>query len=102
MSRIKRTFTQDEKDLVYGFGFAGALTQIGLPENAIPMALLFFNLGVELGQLFFIAMAVAIIAAGGWLMRRLQKAPWPWAWLIPPYAIGSLSVFWVIQRLASF
>ncbi|MCF6264381.1 MAG: HupE/UreJ family protein [Xanthomonadales bacterium] len=88
--------------LLHGFGFAGALTQIGLPENAIPMALLFFNLGVELGQLFFIAMAVAIMAAGGWLMQRLQKTPWPWAWLIPPYAIGSLSVFWVIERLASF
>jgi hydrogenase/urease accessory protein HupE len=88
--------------LLHGFGFAGALAQIGLPESSIPIALLFFNVGVELGQLFFIAMVLVIIAAGTWVMQRLDKTPWPWAWAVPPYAIGGLSVFWILQRLASF
>lgn len=88
--------------LLHGFGFAGALAQIGLPESSIPIALLFFNVGVELGQLFFIAVVLAIIAAGTWAMKRYDKTPWPWAWAVPPYAIGSLSVFWILQRLASF
>jgi len=63
---------------------------------------LFFNFGVELGQLLFIATVLVIIAAGTWAMKRYDKTPWPWAWAVPPYAIGSLSVFWSIQRLASF
>jgi hydrogenase/urease accessory protein HupE len=88
--------------LLHGFGFAGALAQIGLPESSIPIALLFFNVGVELGQLFFIAIVLALIAAGTWLMKRYDKTPWPWAWAVPPYAIGGLSVFWIVQRLASF
>ncbi len=88
--------------LLHGFGFAGALAQIGLPESSIPIALLFFNVGVELGQLFFIAIVLAIIAAGSCVMRRLKRVPWPWTWAIPPYAIGSLSVFWIIQRIESF
>ncbi len=88
--------------LLHGFGFAGALTEIGLPESSIPIALLFFNVGVELGQLFFIAIVLAIITAGSWALRWLKREPWPWAWAIPPYAIGSLSVFWIIQRLESF
>jgi len=88
--------------LLHGFGFAGALAQIGLPESSIPIALLFFNVGVELGQLFFIAIVLLIIAAGTWAMNRYHKTPWPWAWAVPPYAIGGLSVFWILQRLASF
>ena len=82
--------------LLHGFGFAGALSEVGLPENAIPLALLFFNLGVEAGQLMFIAavfMAWAVI-------RRIN---WPqWAWRIPVYAIGSLAAFWTIDRISGF
>lgn len=88
--------------LLHGFGFADALAQIGLPESSIPIALLFFNVGVELGQLFFIAVVLLAIAFGTSAMRRLDKAAWPWAWAVPPYAIGGLSVFWILQRLASF
>lgn len=88
--------------LLHGFGFAGALTEIGLPENSIPIALLFFNVGVELGQLFFVATVLVIIAAGKWLATRFDIKPWSWAWAVPPYAIGSLSVFWIFQRLAGF
>lgn len=82
--------------LLHGFGFAGALTEIGLPDHAIPLALLFFNLGVEAGQLLFI---VAVLLVWG-LMNRLV---WPtWAWRIPVYSIGSLAAFWTIDRIVSF
>lgn len=82
--------------LLHGFGFAGALADIGLPEHAIPLALLFFNLGVEFGQLLFIA------AAGvAWFM--LRKARWPdWAWRVPVYGIGSMAAYWTIDRVAGF
>jgi hydrogenase/urease accessory protein HupE len=84
--------------LVHGFGFAGALAEVGLPGNAIPLALLFFNLGVEAGQLLFIAGLLAVAVA--W--RRL-RAPWPnWAWRIPAYGIGSVASFWLIERIAGF
>ena len=52
--------------LLHGFGFAGALAEVGLPEQAIPVALLFFNVGVEIGQRLFIA----VVLAGGWVVRR--------------------------------
>lgn len=84
--------------LLHGFGFAGALTEVGLPSSAIPLALFFFNVGVEVGQLMFVAFVLAVIAAA----RRFQ-IPWPaWAWRVPAYAIGSLAAFWTIQRVASF
>ena len=83
--------------LLHGFGFAGALAQLGLPENDIPVALLFFNVGVEAGQLLFVIAVLAVIA--GW--RRLE-APWPqWAWRVPVYAIGSLAGYWTIERVAN-
>ncbi len=83
--------------LLHGFGFAGALAQIGLPDNAIPLALLFFNVGVEAGQLMFVAAVLAVIAT--W--RRLD-APWPvWAWRLPVYVIGSLAAYWTIERIAN-
>jgi len=82
--------------LLHGFGFAGALSEIGLPEHAIPVALLFFNVGVELGQLAFIA---AVLLA--WAL--LKRINWPdWAWRVPVYTIGSLAAFWTIDRLSGF
>jgi len=88
--------------LLHGFGFAGALAEIGLPQKSIPIALLFFNVGVEVGQLLFIAAVFAIIMLARW-MARLVRPPQPaWAWAVPPYVIGSLAVFWVIQRIAAF
>jgi hydrogenase/urease accessory protein HupE len=88
--------------LLHGFGFAGALSEIGLPPNAIPLALAFFNIGVELGQLVFIALVVAVIAAGAMVAHRMRVPNPAWAWRVPPYAIGGLAAFWVIQRIASF
>ena len=88
--------------LLHGFGFAGALAEIGLPQSSIPVALVFFNVGVEIGQLAVIAAVFAVVV----LTRRLAghiKLPRPtWAWALPPYAIGSLAAFWVIQRIAAF
>ncbi len=83
--------------LLHGFGFAGALAQLGLPEHDIPIALLFFNVGVEAGQLMFVATVLTVIAT----CRRLE-APWPqWAWRVPVYAIGSLAAYWTIERVAN-
>lgn len=84
--------------LLHGFGFAGALSEAGLPENHIPHALLFFNVGVELGQLLFIAAMLSLIA----LIRRIRYRIPRWTGLVPPYAIGSMAMFWVIQRVAAF
>jgi len=84
--------------LLHGFGFAGALSEVGLPQNHIPAALFFFNVGVEIGQIAFIAVVLAVIA----ISRRIQLRVPRWAEVIPPYAIGSVAMFWVIQRVAAF
>jgi len=88
--------------LLHGFGFAGALAQIGLPRTSIPIALLFFNVGVEVGQLLFITSVFAAIALAQQITRRITVPQPAWAWAVPPYAIGSLAAFWVIQRIAAF
>ena len=84
--------------LLHGFGFAGALSAVGLPQNHIPAALFFFNVGVEIGQIAFIAVVLTFIA----LVRRLPLRVPRWAELIPPYAIGSIAMLWVIQRVVAF
>lgn len=88
--------------LLHGFGFAGALAQVGLPQTEIPVALLFFNVGVEVGQLLFIAAVFATF----WLIRRstrrINLAPIRWASAVPAYGIGSLAMFWVLQRTIAF
>ena len=82
--------------LLHGFGFAGALSEIGLPDHAIPAALLFFNIGVEIGQLLFIGAVLSV-----WALAK--RIPWPrWAWGVPVYIIGSLAAFWTIERIAGF
>jgi hypothetical protein len=84
--------------LLHGFGFAGALSDVGLPQNHIPAALFFFNVGVELGQIAFIAAVLGLIE----LVRRMSLRVPRWAELIPPYAIGSVAMFWIVQRIAGF
>jgi hydrogenase/urease accessory protein HupE len=84
--------------LLHGFGFASALSDVGLPSTAIPVALLFFNVGVEMGQLIFVAAVFAFIA----LFRVLPLKLSPWGYKIVPYGIGSVAMFWVIQRIALF
>ena len=84
--------------LLHGFGFAGALSEIGLPEQAIPVALLFFNLGVEAGQLLFIAGALILAAVA----RPLASRTPTWAAQLPAYGIGAVAAFWTIERLVGF
>ena len=83
--------------LLHGFGFAGALSEVGLPSNSIPFALLFFNVGVEVGQLLFVAAVVAFQK----LARRPLEASPQWVNLAPAYAIGGLAMFWTLQRVTS-
>ena len=84
--------------LLHGFGFAGALSEIGLPQQQIPLALFTFNVGVEIGQLLFVG-AVLLLAR----LPRLLHLPVPawWARAVA-YGIGSVAVFWVIERVAAF
>jgi hydrogenase/urease accessory protein HupE len=84
--------------LLHGFGFAGALAGIGLPDRAIPLALLCFNVGVEIGQLIFVCAALAIMA----MVRRLPLARPRWAGLAAAYGIGGIAAFWMLQRVATF
>jgi hypothetical protein len=80
--------------LLHGLGFAGALSEVGLPQQAIPLALLFFNVGVELGQIAFVGVVLGLIA----LLNRIPLKRPAWSWRIAPYAIGSIAAFWVIER----
>ncbi len=80
--------------LLHGFGFASGLTAMGLPQTEIPLALLFFNVGVELGQLAFVLFVLALVRS-----FRTLEIRWPrWAQLFPGYAVGTLGAFWFIQR----
>lgn len=88
--------------LLHGFGFAGALSAVGLPQTAIPVALLFFNVGVEIGQLLFIAATLMVMSLARWLVRRAAIAQPAWAWRVAPYSIGGIAAFWMVQRIAAF
>jgi hydrogenase/urease accessory protein HupE len=82
--------------LLHGFGFAGALREVGLPESDIPLALFTFNVGVELGQLIFVGTVLLAMAA---LRRFLSRVP-AWARAMPAYGIGTMAAFWWLQRMA--
>jgi len=84
--------------LLHGLGFAGALREIGLPDGDIPLALFAFNLGIELGQLVFVA---AVLALGRGLRGLVRLLP-RWVAHIPIYAMGSCAAFWCFQRAAGF
>jgi hydrogenase/urease accessory protein HupE len=93
--------------LLHGLGFAGALSEVGLPPRAIPLALLFFNLGVEFGQLAFVAAVMALAFA----VQRLAFARWEAA-AVPrtfarvdvacAYGIGTVATYWLIDRVLGF
>jgi hypothetical protein len=77
-------------------GFAGALREVGLPEGEIPLALLSFNLGIELGQLFFVAVVIA-----GWWAVGAAPFSWPnWMRYVPAYSIGTLAAYWFFERVS--
>jgi len=83
--------------LVHGLGFAGALSEIGLPADQIPLALLSFNVGVEIGQLAFVVAMWPLLR----LFARLV-ARWAWTRSVPAYAIGALAVAWTLERIERF
>jgi hydrogenase/urease accessory protein HupE len=86
--------------LLHGFGFASALTEIGLPQGDIPLALFAFNVGVETGQLIFIAAVLGALRCAQWitfpaLVERHARS-------VATYAIGIMAAYWFIERLAGF
>lgn len=83
--------------LLHGFGFATALTDIGLPASELPWALLGFNIGVEIGQLLFIAFLALLARA----VCNLEIRPPLWAGAVPAYVVGSLGAFWTLGRTAA-
>jgi hypothetical protein len=88
--------------LMHGFGFAGALAEVGLPQSSIPVALLFFNVGVEIGQLVFVGAVLAVMAISWRAAQRLRVSQPAWLWRIAPYGIGALASFWLVERVAAF
>jgi len=86
--------------LLHGFGFASALTDVGLPQSDVPLALFAFNVGVEVGQLAFIAVVLSLLA----LVKRMKLPPIIERYTLPvaTYAIGVLAAFWFFERLVNF
>jgi len=84
--------------LLHGFGFAGALSDVGLPQNEVPLALLMFNIGVELGQLLFVAAILLLV-----LILKKIRYQWPtWVSYVPAYGVGGIASFWLIERISGF
>ena len=81
--------------LLHGFGFASALQDVGLPQNNIPLALFLFNVGVEIGQLAFVLVMLLIMTG----IKKIRFSKNAWQKYIPPYVIGSMAAFWLIERL---
>jgi len=86
--------------LLHGLGFAGALAEIGLPANSIPLALLFFNVGVEIGQLLFIA--AVLVATRLLFLAAADRIELRRAAIVPAYLIGGIASYWVIERVSNF
>ena len=82
--------------LLHGFGFASGLKALGLPQGEIPLALLFFNVGVEIGQLAFLILVLLLLRS-----FRILEIRWPGPVArLPGYLVGTLGAYWSIQRLA--
>jgi hypothetical protein len=84
--------------LFHGLGFAGALSEIGVPQHEVPLALFMFNVGVETGQVLFIVAVVAVLE----VLKRIPLPVPEGAWRVLPYTIGGIAAFWTIERVASF
>ena len=93
--------------LLHGFGFAGALAEVGLPQHAIPVALLFFNIGVEVGQLIFVAAVLSLIsllrqAASQLLKPTFMQRAFDRLDVTVAYAIGIVAAYWLVERTTAF
>ncbi len=90
--------------LFHGLGFAGALSEAGVPQHEVPLALLMFNVGVEVGQIIFVCVVLTVLV----VIRRIKLPSIPRpalrraVTLAPVYAIGSVAAFWTIERVVSF
>ena len=84
--------------LLHGFGFAGALAEIGFPQKEVPLALFIFNVGVELGQLFFIG----VVSLFWYCWKKFNWSLPDWTWRIVPYTIGTVASFWLVERVVAF
>jgi hydrogenase/urease accessory protein HupE len=84
--------------LLHGLGFAGALAEVGLPSSSVPLSLLTFNVGVELGQLAFVAV---VLVGAAWVVRWERNIGGQMLRLAP-IAIGGIATFWVIERTVAF
>jgi hypothetical protein len=85
--------------LLHGLGFAGALSEVGLPTSAVPLALASFNLGVEAGQLVFVVAVLALVL----LLKRVLPRPLPRPLpLVGAYALGTVATFWAAERTVAF
>ena len=84
--------------LLHGFGFAGALSEIGFPQKEVPLALFTFNIGVELGQLLFIGVVYLCL----FFWKKLNWSLPNGSWRIVPYAIGTVASFWLVERVLAF
>lgn len=82
--------------LLHGFGFAGALQETGLPQTDVPLALVAFNLGVEAGQLLFVAVVLVLF----FVLRRVPRLQFALARTLAAYAIGTISMVWLVSRVA--
>tara|TARA_B110000285_G_C15142065_1_gene631514 strand:+ start:8218 stop:9216 length:999 start_codon:yes stop_codon:yes gene_type:complete len=90
--------------LLHGFGFAAVLGEIGLPQSEIPTSLLFFNVGVEVGQLMFIAAVIAVAFVAKVIIKAIaRRAPSPALWQpASAYLIGTIATYWTIERIVGF
>jgi len=83
--------------LIHGLGFASALVSLGLPQSSVPLALLFFNVGVEIGQVLFIAIVLALLASWSRMELRLPA----WGKPLPAYTMGSIAAVWFVGRFVA-
>jgi hydrogenase/urease accessory protein HupE len=93
--------------LLHGFGFAGALAEVGLPQHAIPVALLFFNIGVEIGQLLFVTTVLSLISLSGYVASQvlepaLIQRTFDRLDVTAAYAIGIAAAYWLVERTTAF
>lgn len=93
--------------LLHGFGFAAVLSETGLPQTEIPAALLFFNIGVEIGQILFVALVILVYQLVRWVGHAFLDRDLSFEALRPlqtpaAYAVGMLAAFWMIERVAAF
>jgi hydrogenase/urease accessory protein HupE len=93
--------------LLHGFGFAGALAEVGLPQHAIPVALLFFNVGVEIGQLIFVAAVLSLISLSRYVASQVLKPAliqrtFDRLDVTAAYAIGIAAAYWLVERTTAF